>query len=417
MRPLAPLQRNGIVAAVRALVLGIVLVGPCSAAPDAVTRWTRFAIDPQRGPYPWHAIVLMHLAIHDSLNAIDPRYRRWSSPVSGEPSDPRADPVAAIAAAAHRVLSAELPGPDAALAAELRASLADVADGDAKRQGMRLGEAVAANILDARAADSSAAVYEFPVGTAPGQWRATPPFFRISTAARYQPFAFEDAEPSRIDGPPVLDSSEYVAAVDEVRAIGAQRSSVRTDAQTRAALFWARQNSQRNFHALAIRTLEAHAPDPALWESARAMALLSVALTDSLILAWRAKETYRFWRPITAIHEGSGGVPADREWRPLVETPGHPDHPSAHASDCAAGAEMLRRLFPGVTGPVDYVAIDQDGANRRSYPSFEAIADECAASRLWAGVHFSTANRVGTRLGRAIAERVFTVMLVPQRVR
>ena len=67
--------------------------------------------------------------------------------------------------------------------------------------------------------------------------------------------------------------------------------------------------------------------------------------------------------------------------------------------------------------PVDYVAIDQDGANRRSYPSFEAIADECAASRLWAGVHFSTANRVGTRLGRAIAERVFTVMLVPQRVR
>ena len=297
---------------VRVFVLTAAFVGPCSAAPDSVTRWTRFAIDPQRGPYPWHAIVLMHLAIHDSLNAIDARYGRWSASASDEPREVLADPLAAIAAAAHGVLAAEIPDQRTAIAAQLRVSLADVPDGDAKLNGVRLGEAVAASVLRSRAADSSATVYEFPVGSAPGQWRPTPPYFRVSLAARYRPFAFEEGEPSLVGPPPDIHSTEYAAAVSEVRAIGAQRSSVRTDAQTRAALFWARQNSQRNFLALAVRVLEASASEPTHWESARAMALLSLALTDSLIHAWRAKETYGFWRPISAIHEGSTHVPPDR---------------------------------------------------------------------------------------------------------
>jgi membrane-associated phospholipid phosphatase len=143
------------------------------------------------------------------------------------------------------------------------------------------------------------------------------------------------------------------------------------------------------------------------------MALLSFALTDSFILAWAAKERFSVWRPITAIREGGFGVVADPRWEPLVGTPPHPEFPSGHAADCSTGAHVLRQLFAPETPPVRYVATDEDGQPTRDFPTFAAIASECAASRLWAGVHFRTANDAGLVLGAAIAERVVGTMLLP----
>ena len=125
------------------------------------------------------------------------------------------------------------------------------------------------------------------------------------------------------------------------------------------------------------------------------------------------QERFRFWRPITAIRAGGFGVAAETGWQPLVETPPHPDHPSGHASDCAAGARVLELVFPPTSEPVRYVAIDVDGTPAREFANFAAIAEECASSRLWAGVHFGTANQAGSTLGRAVADRVVGSMLRP----
>jgi hypothetical protein len=213
--------------------------------------------------------------------------------------------------------------------------------------------------------------------------------------------------------PPALGSNAYLDAVAEVREMGALEPARRTPAQTRAAVFWAEQNSQRNFHALGIRLLAARPGAPDLWQSARTMALMSFAMADSVILAWPAKERFRFWRPITAIQAGGFGIPAERGWQPLVQTPPHPEHPSGHASDCATGARVLELLFPPTSRAVRYVAIDVGGTPAREFENFAAIAEECASSRLWAGVHFRTANHAGSTLGRVVAERVVGTMLLP----
>ena len=390
---------------------------PSAHAADAVTRWSEFAIRPNDDEYEWHGVVLMHAAIHDTLNAIRPRFAPWTdrssaAPPAGPAED--ADPEAAVAAAAHTILSAGASADERAkVDALLAAVLAAVPDRPGKRAGVELGRAIAATTRARRAADWRVPVDDFSTGREPGVWRPTPPFFRIGNVGRYQPFAFSLDEPAPLPPPPALGSSVYLEAVAEVRELGALESARRTPAQTSAAVFWAEQNSQRNFHALAIRLLAAKPGEPDLWLSARVMALMSFAMADSVILAWPAKERFHFWRPITAIRTGGFDVAAEPDWQPLAETPPHPDHPSGHASDCAAGARVLELLFLPSPQPVRYIAIDVDGTPAREFASFAAIAEECASSRLWAGVHFSTANQAGSIMGRAVADRVVGTMLLP----
>ena len=391
---------------------------PSAHAADAVTRWSEFAIRPNEDDdYDWHSVVLMHAAIHDALNAIRPRFAPWtdrsSAPSRGE-STGDADPKAAVAAAAHAILSAGASADGRAkVDALLAAALDAVPDRPDKRAGVELGRAIAATTRARRAADFRVPLGDFSSGKDPGVWRATPPFFRSSQFGRYQPFAFTLDEPAPLPPPPALGSSAYLDALAEVREMGALESARRTPAQTGAAGFWAEQNSQRNFHALAVRLLAAKPGEPDLWLSARVMALMSFAMADSVILAWPAKEHFRFWRPITAVREGGFGVKAEPGWQPLLETPPHPDHPSGHATDCGAGARMLELLFTPPSEPVRYIAIDVDGTPAREFATLAAIAEECASSRLWAGVHFSTANQAGSTLGRAVADRVAGTMLRP----
>ena len=84
-----------------------------TAAADAVSEMNRVANQtsganvPARGaPQTTRILAMTHIAIHDALNAIDPRYESYAY---FGPADPSASPVAAIAAAAFNVLRFENP--------------------------------------------------------------------------------------------------------------------------------------------------------------------------------------------------------------------------------------------------------------------------------------------------------------------
>src|SRR5262245_21105667 len=97
------------------VVLAATLIGPAAmAAPadDAVTQWnahagtaaTKACIAPRDNPFHESRMyAMMHLAIHDALNAIDRRYQPYAY---DHKADPRTSPKAATAAAAHDVLIA-----------------------------------------------------------------------------------------------------------------------------------------------------------------------------------------------------------------------------------------------------------------------------------------------------------------------
>jgi hypothetical protein len=84
---------------------------------------------------------------------------------------------AAAAVAAHDVLLEYFPASQGRLDAALAASLAEIPDGHAKKQGIRYGERAADRLIELREDDGRFAPVTFDVPPAPGVWRPTPPAF------------------------------------------------------------------------------------------------------------------------------------------------------------------------------------------------------------------------------------------------
>ena len=72
----------------------------------------------------------------------------------------------------------------------------------------------------------------------------------------------------------------------------------------------------------------------------------------------------------------------------MFPTPSQPSYPSGHSCIAGATSGTLEYLFP------------------RDAHYFRSRAEELAASRLWAGIHFRHDNEDGLKLGRAVAEKV-----------
>ena len=88
---------------------------------------------------------------------------------------------------------------------------------------------------------ADAAYIPYTPGTDPASYQLTPPGFAspILTQWRYvTPFALKNAGQFLNPAPPPITSTEFTSAFDEVKAIGAANSTVRTAAQTEIAHFW-----------------------------------------------------------------------------------------------------------------------------------------------------------------------------------
>jgi membrane-associated phospholipid phosphatase len=115
--------------------------------------------------------------------------------------------------------------------------------------------------------------------------------------------------------------------------------------------------------------------------SARAFALLHVAMYDALVATWDAK--YAFNRPAPAR--------TDARVRALAPVSDVPSYPSEHAAAGAAAAAVLAYLFP-----------NEDTA------SFSALAREAGEARIAAGAAYRSDVDAGYALGRAVAAAVIT---------
>jgi hypothetical protein len=138
------------------------------------------------------------------------------------------------------------------------------------------------------------------------------------------------------------------------------------------------------------------------WDEARATSQLTAALADSFVMAWEEKRHFAFWRPVTAINQGSPGIVADPRWEALIPTPPHPDYPSGHSADCSTGARVLEGVFGADVVPFDYPAVGAQPPASRRFATFADAANECGESRIWAGAHFRFASMEGLRIGTVV---------------
>jgi hypothetical protein len=419
------------------------------ARADAVTDWNANAaqaaiaacISPADDPlHESRMYAMMHIAIHDALNAIDRRFRPY---VYDDKARARVSVAAAVAAAARDVLIqviSEIPAPFppaciangiASVETAYTAALAAIPDGPRKSQGLNIGQDAAAAILALRADDGSDTLLiddSYPQGTNPGEWRFTPgvPFAFAPGWGTVTPFVLRDGAQFRPGPPYAITSNKYTAEFDEVKRLGGDdviTPSERTDEQTQIGFFWI-ESSPLLWNRIARTVALAEKLD--IWESARLFGLLNMAMADGYIGSFETKYHYNYWRPVTAIRtadtDGNPDTTEDPTWTPLQLTYPIPDYDSAHSVEGGAAAQVLKRFFG--TDHIRFSACSLSlpllqeqcgGASEvlRRYKSFSQAAEENGESRILIGIHFRQGVEEGIEHGREIADRAVNRFLEP----
>jgi membrane-associated phospholipid phosphatase len=410
------------------------------ASADPVLEWIKITNDQiiAAGTSPLASarqVAMVASAVFDAANGIEPRFQSIHVRAKG----PRhASQRAAAIQAAYGILIRlySTPAQVAALTAQRNAAIAAISSGpgadraQAIAAGIAWGQAVAEGIWDWRATDgfnpNPAPAFLGALGRpVAGVWRpsartdaapgtpgasgAGPQFATMTPWVIRRPSQFRPAAPyaSPLTGQVDLTSAAYQADYQETKLMGAY-AGPRTADQSELALFWAG-NTALFWNRVAIQTSTAR--HLTFSENVHLFALLNLAMGDAAIICWDAKYRYVLWRPITAVREGS--LDPDPTWRPWIEsfpaaspsgvTPAHPEFPSGHSTLSGAAAAILAGAF-GDSTPFTIDSEVRPGT--RAFPSFSAALAEIHDARVFAGIHWRTACRVGSAMGEALAAYV-----------
>src|SRR4029077_3900626 len=126
---------------------------------------------------------ILHVAIHDAVNAVESRYEPFQPSTSPAPAGASVE--AAIAGAAHATLVALLPDSKATFDAALEETLRALTDDSRKTAGLEVGRTAAAAILTARQNDGENRTVEYTPGTKPGDYCPTPPDFKPAALVQW----------------------------------------------------------------------------------------------------------------------------------------------------------------------------------------------------------------------------------------
>jgi hypothetical protein len=353
-------------------------------------------------------------AVYDAVNAIDRGHEPYLLDLDALGIARGASTDAAVATAAHHVLVALAPAQQAALDAALATTLAGVADGAAEDEGVRAGAAAAAAMLDSRQGDGFMAPFTFDLGTDPGDWRPFPvgALDPDPWVGNLRPFLIKSQDQFGSSGPNALTSPKYTKDFNEVKELGSLTSTSRTPAQTRAAIFWQTAPAPL-WHGMARDLITRHHLGAA--DAARLLASVSLAGADGAIACWNDKYRWQSWRPVAAIREadtdGNPATSADAAWLPLFDpstattpplsNPPFPEHPSGHGCVTGATLEAVRSFF-GTDKVTINVTSGRYPGEVRSFPRLSTAMDEVIDARVWGGIHFRTADVVGSEIGAKV---------------
>lgn len=400
------------------------------------------------------AMAIVHIAIFEALNAIEGKYESYLGlPVA----DKHASTECALAQAAHDTLCELFPSQVPAFDQLLNEELVMTSNGNAKTKGIQIGKDAAAAILALRASDGSQhqeplVGIEWITSNDAGRWRQDPiSLIPIALGAHWSevtPFALASASQFRIAPPPSMNSAAYTSAYNEAKEVGGDgiiTPTIRTDEQTMIGTYWAYDGTPslcappRLYNQIAMRIAGIRNTNN-VFDLARLLALVNIAMADTGIAVWESKYHYDFWRPVTGIREsdpgtgpsGSGDGNAltigDLSYSPLGApasnlngpnfTPPFPAYPSGHAGFGGALFQTLRRFygkdkisFTFVSDEFNGLTEDHNGIPRplfeRSFSTLSQAEEENGQSRIYLGIHWSFDKTEGIKQGNTVANYVF----------
>ena len=367
-------------------------------------------------------VAMVHGAIYDAVNAIDGGHEPY---LPGLSAPETASQAAAVAQAAHDVLYGITPATNTDVRSRidelLTASLDLIDPGQAKTDGIEIGARAAAAMLEARDGDGRGDVEPWVPSNDVGAWRLVPgaPAPAQNVAGQFatvEPLTLASPDQFPTEGPPAVTSEQYAAEFNEVKALGAQVGSSRTQAQTLMAGFFTA--NPLFFYNAGLRDI-VRPRGLSNSDQARLFVMTSMGGADALISCWSNKREWSAWRPQTAIREAANdGNPLtepDSEWLSLFATPGYPDEPSGY--NCYTGGfwQSVRYFFgtdrmafsltsPGVAANAAIGNPIGVPGSTRQYARFTDVIDDTIDGRILNGFHFRTADVHGAWIGKKTAQ-------------
>jgi hypothetical protein len=418
-----------------AAVVGLSASARGQSVGNPVTDWNQIAVTTLTGlpgpaggapPAAQVNVGMVQGAVYDAVNATEPKHhrpyllkRRFAATASKE---------AAVATAAYTVLSnivSTVPAGIAfptkesvlqSLASQYASSLEAIPDSPFKAQGIAAGKAAAKAMIAARAGDGRFGPSQWKPNSAAGHWQplidpatGQPVLDPTPWVGGVKPFLMHSSSQFRTAGPQALASAAWAADYNEVKVLGAANSLVRTPEQTYIARWW-QSTVVASWNAVARDLIGREELD--LVDSARLFAMQNLAAADAAINCWNDKYYWDFWRPWNAIpralEDDNPATEPDPTWTALVTAP-YPEHPSGHL--CLDGAHLrVLRMFFGdlIEGGFQITSMSTlllpDDPRTRTFSSFSQALAEIIEARIWAGLHYRTADVQAEQLGRKVAE-------------
>jgi membrane-associated phospholipid phosphatase len=230
--------------------------------------------------------------------------------------------------------------------------------------GWKLGERVANQIIEKAKNDGSGTPYKGDVNKDPKKW--TGPLAMGITLASFTPMVIRSADQFRLPPPP-----------DFERDMQELKSFKRTNRSNYIALYWANHGPGLWNDLASQKMFETRMMDDAA-KAARVYTVLTVAYHDAAIAIFDSK--YAYW--------GIRPDQYDTTYKPLIGTPPFPGYPSGHAAGAATTCAVMEYFFPA------------------DAKQFQQMAQECADSRFYAGIHFRTDNESALQMGREMGKYI-----------
>jgi len=413
------------------MTTGLFLVsGTALVKADLITEWTQQALAGARfsndySPEVSRNLAMMHAAVYNAVEGISGQYELYQHGSYSGPSGTAASGAsmeAAAATAAWRVVQQLYPSMGSVYDDLYSTQIGNLADNQARTDGINYGLLVANDILNWRSADGAADANNppySPLGSV-GFWDQTAPGYQTAALPGWGNVAtFGVASASTYAGSlgatnsAYLTTSEYAQQYNTVKDLGGSTSTTRTTDQTNAAYFWrggvGTNTNVGLWNDVAGKIVTTQ--NLSLQDSARLYAALNIAMADANIVAWQTKYEIGFWSPITAINNGAADsnplTAGDVNWQPLINSP---NYPAYFAEQGALGGAAAGILSSFISPSFSFnLGSDTNGdgiADQYADYTISSALQDAIWSGVWAGNYMSKAGTDAATAGGQVASAV-----------
>ncbi len=230
--------------------------------------------------------------------------------------------------------------------------------------GWKLGEQVAKEIIEKAKKDGSAKVWDGIMNKDPKKWTGNFPMGIMLSS--FTPIVIRSADQFRLPPPPDFES--------EMNELKNFKQTFRSSS---LAFYWA-SHGPEVWNELAGQIMFEYRMSDDAPAVARIYTVSNVAFHDAVIAIFDSK--YAYW--------GIRPNQYDSTYKSLISTPPFPGYPSGHAGGAGTTAAVLEYFFPA------------------DAKQFHQMAQDCADSRFYAGIHFRTDNESALKMGKDLGKYV-----------